>query len=175
MGGAPSLAGLSLITKRIVVGVGDMAVSNDQSSILSTYALGSCVGVVMFDPQRGIAGMLHVMLPDSKATPEKAIEKPHMFADTGMASLMKAVTSLGAKKENLSIYLAGGANVLKGADFFKIGERNSTTIKRYLLDQGLRTKREDLGGLNNRTLHFKISAGTVELKLPQETLTIQLT
>lgn len=175
MGGAPSLGSLGLLTKRIVVGVGDMAASNDSSATLSTYALGSCIGVIMLDPVKCVGGLLHIMLPDSKATPEKAAAKPHMFADTGMASLMKSMTGLGASKSSLKVYIAGGANVLKGADFFKIGERNSRAVKALLAQQGLRPVREDIGGLNNRTLHFKIAAGTVELKLPQGTQTIQLT
>ena len=69
MGGSPTIG--SVFAQRIVVGVGDMAVSNNTNMTISTYALGSCVGIVAFDPFVNVGGILHIMLPDSTLSPEK--------------------------------------------------------------------------------------------------------
>ena len=49
----------------IIVGVSDMKVSNDANASLITYSLGSCIGVVIYDPAVKVGGLLHFMLPDS--------------------------------------------------------------------------------------------------------------
>lgn len=151
-----------------------MAVSNNANVIISTYALGSCVGVVALDPSSQVGGMLHIMLPDSTLTPEKAARQPSMFADTGLRAFLRALYGLKVDRRRMRIFLAGGANVLSGSDFFKIGERNITAVKAFLHRERLPIMAEELGGLNNRTLHFKISAGTVDVKLPTGTKTIKL-
>jgi len=94
---------------RIVVGVSDLAVSNDPDTLLITHALGSCIGVTVYDPVSKISGMLHFMLPSSKTSAEKAAEKPAMFGDTGIPLLFKSVYELGANKDRLVVCAAGGA------------------------------------------------------------------
>ena len=79
-----------------------------------------------------------------------------------------------ADRRRLRLFLAGGANVLSGSDFFKIGERNITAIKAFIGRERLAVIGEELGGLNNRTLHFKIKEGTVEMKLPTGVKTIRM-
>jgi chemotaxis protein CheD len=172
MGGAPTIG--SIFSERVVVGVGDMAVSNNANVTISTYALGSCVGIVALDPQVQVGGMLHVMLPDSSLTPEKAAKQPSMFADTGMRSFLHALYGLHADRRRLRLFLAGGANVLSGSDFFKIGERNIVAVKAFISRERLAIVAEELGGLNNRTLHFKIKEGTIDMKLPTGMRTIKL-
>jgi chemotaxis protein CheD len=172
MGGAPTIG--SIFAERVVVGVGDMAVSNNANVTISTYALGSCVGVVALDPVVQVGGMLHIMLPDSTLTPEKAARQPSMFADTGMRAFLRALYGLRADRRRLRLFLAGGANVLSGSDFFKIGERNMVAVKAFINRERLSIIGEELGGLNNRTLHFKIKEGTVEMKLPTGIKTIRL-
>jgi len=172
MGGAPTIG--SIFSERVVVGVGDMAVSNNANVTISTYALGSCVGVVALDSVAQVGGMLHIMLPDSTLTPEKAARQPSMFADTGMRAFLRALYGLKADRRRMRIFLAGGANVLSGSDFFKIGERNIAAVKAFISRERLSVVDEQLGGLNNRTLHFKIKEGTVDMKLPTGLKNIRL-
>jgi chemotaxis protein CheD len=63
MSGAPSIA--AVFAQRVVIGVGDMAVSNNRNSVLSTYALGSCIGLIAYDPVAMCGGILHLMLPEA--------------------------------------------------------------------------------------------------------------
>src|SRR5262245_11655759 len=120
--GSPSIA--ALFAQRVVVGVGDAGVSNNPSITLSTYALASCVGVVAYDPLLKVGGLLHMMLPDSTISPQKAISQPAMFADTGLPLLFRSLAGMRAERHRLQIAIAGGASVLCATDSFKIGERN---------------------------------------------------
>lgn len=172
MGGSPSIG--SVFAQRIVVGVGDMAVSNNTNMTISTYALGSCVGVVAYDPFVSAGGILHIMLPDSTLSPDKAASQPSMFADTGWKVFWQSLLSLRAEKRRIKIILAGGASVISQSDMFKIGERNAVAIKALLLKEGLSTVAEELGGLNNRTLHLQLKTGSVEIKYPNSTKQLEL-
>ncbi|MFT3783296.1 MAG: chemotaxis protein CheD [Nibricoccus sp.] len=167
MAGAPTIG--ALFSQRVVIGVGDMAVSNNSIVTLSTYALGSCVGVIAYDPAAKAGGILHLMLPDSTISPDKAMKQPAMFADTGLPLLLKALTGVRADRSRMKIFLAGGASVLNGADPFKIGERNAVAVDKFLKANGYAIAGRDLGGNVNRTVHLEVGSGKVSLKMPDRT------
>lgn len=164
LGGAPGIG--SVFAQRIVVGVGDMAISNSANAILSTYALGSCVGVIAYDPMLVVGGLLHIMLPNSKLSPRKAVSQPSMFADTGLRAFLDGFQGLKCDVRRLRIMLAGGASVINRNDMFNIGERNITAVKEILRREGLHVRRKELGGFNNRTIHLDLSNGVVDMKTP---------
>jgi chemotaxis protein CheD len=168
MGGSPSVA--SLFAQRVVIGVGDMAVSNNTQVILSTYALGSCIGVIAYDPVVKAAGILHLMLPDSTISPDKALRQPAMFADTGLPAFFKSLVGLRADRSRLRLFVAGGASVIGGNDHFRIGERNARVTLDYLTREGYTVRRTEIGGAVNRTVHLEVSTGTVSLKMPTENI-----
>lgn len=172
MPGAPTVA--NLITQRLVVGVGELAVSNAVAVTISTYALGSCVGLVAYDPAVKAGGILHLMLPDSTLSPEKAQAKPAMFADTGIPAFFRAISGLRAERSRTRLFLAGGACVLAGPDNFRIGERNAVASQRMLAVYGCSVVGRELGGTVNRTLHLNVATGELTLKLPDRTLTYSL-
>lgn len=172
MAGSPTVG--AFFTQRVVVGVGDMAAANNSSVILSTFALGSCIGVVMHDSATKASALLHFMLPDSTISPDKAARQPAMFADTGFPSMMKAFLGLKGATTRAKCYIAGGAGVISGTDAFKIGERNIAAARLLVQRLGLVVVAADVGGINNRTLHLNISSGELTMKSPVETKTIQL-
>ena len=167
MAGLASIS--SIFAQRVVVGVGDMAVSNLGQVTISTYALGSCIGVVVYDPTLKAGGILHLMLPDSTISPAKAASQPAMFADTGLPLLFRAFIGLRAERRNLRILLAGGAAVLQGEDSFKIGARNAEAAKKFMQNNGLYVKFTELGGQLNRTIHLEVTSGRVTMKMPNGT------
>ncbi len=79
----------------LVIGVADCLVSDDPEAVLVTYALGSCIAVVIHDPVSRVGGLLHYMLPESTLDQAKAQERPYMFADTGIPLLFHRPTSWG--------------------------------------------------------------------------------
>jgi chemotaxis protein CheD len=172
MAGAPTVS--MLFEQRVVIGVGDLAVSNNTMVTLTTYALGSCVGVVAYDPVTRAGGILHIMLPDSSISKEKAARQPAMFADTGLPIFLRELIGVKADCSRLKIYLAGGACVLNGPDTFKIGERNSAAVKTLLAAQRLRIAGSDLSGTLNRTLHLELATGMLTIKLPDRNEKIPL-
>ncbi|REL38704.1 chemotaxis protein CheD [Rhodohalobacter sp. SW132] len=150
---------------RTVVGVSDVHVSAHPGDEIITYALGSCLGIAVYDPYAGVGGLLHVMLPLAKSDPEKAKMKPAMYVDTGLSLLLDRCYALGASKKNLVISVAGGASMKKNDedDYFKIGKRNFTTLRKLLWKNGFMIEHQDVGGNKSRTMTLRLSDGLVTI------------
>lgn len=143
---------------RHIVAVGDMKIGR-HSDLIVTHALGSCLGLVVYDPVQKIGGLLHAMLPLSKINPTKAEANPYMFVDTGVPALFKSLYEIGGQKSRMIIKAAGCGNPLGKNEMFKIGERNYTVLKKLLWKNNILLKTEDIGGTASRTLHFDIDTG----------------
>ncbi len=138
----------------VKVGMADMNVCASPDSII-TLGLGSCVGLVLYDPSTKICGMVHVMLPDSKSI--GVGNNLAKFADTGVEELLKMVVKKGAKKERLVAKMAGGAqmfSVNKDSPMLRVGERNVAAVKEELKKLGIRLIAEDTGENYGRTVIF---------------------
>lgn len=168
---SPTLAGFE---HKVVVGIADLAVSNNQNVILTTYSLGSCLGVAIYDPVVRVGGLLHLMLPDSGIDPAKAAANPAMFVDTGVPTLFRAAYELRADKHRLQIYVAGGAQIMDNSGFFNIGRRNYEALTALLARHSLHIQAEQVGGLVNRTLYLNLATGGVSLKVSGQTKDIAL-
>ncbi len=149
----------------MIVGVSDMKVSNDPDATVVTYSLGSCIGVVVFDPVAKAGGILHYMLPESSLDDEKAKKNPYMFADTGIPSLFKAVYKLGAKKQRMKVAVMGGSQILDQKGFFNIGKRNHTALRKMFFKNNVMRDYEDVGGNSNRTVRVEIKTGDIFNKI----------
>ena len=145
----------------IIVGISDLKVSNNIDDVLVTYALGSCVGITVYDPMAKVGGLLHFMLPESSLDMRKAGENPAMFADTGIPLLFKTCYELGAKKKRMIVKVAGGASILDDANFFRIGQKNVTAMKKLFWKNSVFIEGEDTGSNCNRTFSIHISTGKV--------------
>lgn len=148
----------------IVVDIADLAVSNDPAARITTYSLGSCIGVTLWDAQVKVGGMLHYMLPASELAPEKAEKFPAMFCDTGVPRLFRAAYELGATKRNLIVKVVGGSQLLDENDAFNIGKRNYLALRKILWKNGVMIESEDVGGSTSRTIRLSIATGELHLK-----------
>ena len=160
---SPTLAGL--IEQKLVVGIADLAVSNNPTLTLAAYSLGSCLGVSIFDPVEKVGGLLHVMLPESKIDPDKAQRQPAMFMDSGLPALLGAALELKVDQPRLQICVAGGAQVMDSSGFFSIGRRNYEMLKTILKEQGLNIHAEQVGGMVSRSMYLHLATGEVRLKI----------
>jgi len=149
----------------ILVGVGDMKVSNDPESTLVTYSLGSCIGVVIYDPVIKAGGLLHYMLPKSSLDGRKAKKNPYMFGDIGIPLLFKETYKLGAKKNRMKVIVAGGSQILDQKGFFNIGKRNYMTLRKMFWKNNVMVDFEDVGGNSNRTLKIELENGQAWMKI----------
>ena len=86
----------------ITVGIADCRTSGNDGDCLVTHALGSCIAVGIHDPVAAVAGLLHIMLPESSLDRAKASVQPFMFADTGIPALFRAAYAKGADKKRIS-------------------------------------------------------------------------
>jgi len=143
---------------KYVVGVGDMKLGR-KGDIIITHALGSCLGLVVYDPVSMVGGMLHAMLPLSKINVDKAKANPYMFVDTGVPALFREVYSIGGEKQRLMVKATGCGETLGKNEMFKIGERNHTILKKLLWKNNLLLDAEDVGGSSSRTLEFHLDTG----------------
>ncbi|NNL76299.1 MAG: chemotaxis protein CheD [Desulfobacterales bacterium] len=143
---------------KYVVAVGDMKIGQD-SDVLVTHALGSCLGLIVHDPVAKIGGLLHAMLPLSNINPQKAEANPYMFVDTGVPALFKALYALGGQKIRMVIKAAGCGNPLGKNEMFKIGQRNHAVLKKLLWKNNVLLETEDVGGTASRTVHFDVATG----------------
>jgi len=150
---------------KVVVGIAELAVSNNPNVTLATYSLGSCLGIAIYDPVVKAGGLLHIMLPDSTVDSVKAAKHPAMFVDSGVPALFRATYQLRAEKHRMIISVAGGAQILDSGGFFNIGSRNYDALIGLLKDHGLRIDAEQVGGMVNRTMHLNIETGGVSLKI----------
>ena len=146
-----------------VVGISDMKISQSASEVLITYSLGSCVGLSLFDPVRGIGGLVHCLLPLSKISKDKARSNPFMFTDTGVAALLQAMSDLGSTPKELVAKIAGGASPLEMQQPFKIGERNLVVLRKLLWRNSVLISGEDVGGTAPRTMRLYIGSGSTTI------------
>ena len=149
---------------QIIVGISDLKVSGNIRDVLITYALGSCIGVAVYDPYVKVGGLLHFMLPDSSLDGNKAQKNPAMFADTGIPLLFKSCYKLGAKKKRMIVKVAGGASILDNTNYFRIGKKNITALRKMFWRNNVLIDSEDTGKNYNRTVELHISDGKVLVK-----------
>ncbi len=149
---------------QIVVGVADLKASDCTEHVLVTHALGSCIGLAIYDPQAKVGGLLHYMLPESSLDVARALENPFMFADTGIPLLFRECYHLGAQKHRLKVKVAGGSQVLGGQEHFQIGRRNYAALRRLFLKNNVLIDQEDVGGCKARTLYLEIATGRTLVK-----------
>ena len=148
----------------IKVGMADLNICHSPDAI-TTLGLGSCVGVVLYDKTKKIAGMVHVMLPDS--TKVRQNQNKAKFADTGIDLLIEMLRKEGANVYALTAKIAGGAQMFaftSNNDMLRVGERNVEAVKEKLKSIGIRILAEDTGLNFGRTVEFFPETGDFVIK-----------
>jgi chemotaxis protein CheD len=139
----------------IKVGIADMNIVKAPCSI-RTSGLGSCVGVVIFDQSKEMAGLAHIMLPDSSLA-KSSVLNTAKYADTAIKELVEKLASKGARIPLLKAKIAGGAQMFQfssGSDIMRIGPRNVEAVKKELAGLRINIIAEDVGGNSGRTIEF---------------------
>ncbi len=147
------------MSKVITVGIADMKYTRNEG-VLITYALGSCVGVCLYDPVVKVAAMVHVMLPIKLDGSNDS--NVYKFANTGILATVKKMEAFGAVKKRITAKIAGGAKMFdipSEGTFGNIGLRNIESVKQVLKSEKIPIVGEDVGGNYARTLLFDSSNG----------------
>jgi chemotaxis protein CheD len=148
-----------------IIGVADMAISNNADDTLITYSLGSCIAVVIYDPVVRVGGILHLMLPEASMDLEKAKRKPAMFADSGIPVLFKQSYQLGASKKSAIVKIAGGSQIMDENGVFNIGKRNHLAVRKIFWKNNVVIAAEHVGGNVNRTVRLEMATGRLLVKV----------
>jgi chemotaxis protein CheD len=153
---------------QIVIGIGGLEVR--RGGCIVTYALGSCLGVTVFDAVSGVGGMLHAQLPLAARIPERARENPALFVDRGLTLLVERAIALGAEKRRLRLTVAGGANITAtDNDLFNIARQNLTIMRKILWQLGMIIAAEDTGGSTPRNLSLDLTTGATRVTCQRQT------
>ncbi len=154
-----------MVSTEIKVGIADLNLVLDPGTIM-TIGLGSCIGIALYDRTLKVAGLAHIMLPDS--TQFKSNTNPMKFADLAIPLLIEKMEKQGCKKRNLTAKIAGGASMFNFSDksiISDIGKRNGEAVKKTLKDIDIPILAEETGGNKGRTMIFQANDGVVILKV----------
>lgn len=149
----------------IKVGISDLNTVTAPHYI-RTSGLGSCVGAVIYDLPRKVAGLAHIMLPDSSLTREEKFNS-FKYANTAIPILIDKLVEIGARKFALQAKLAGGAQMFQfssGSDLMRIGPRNVSAVKEILNGYNIPIVASDVGGNSGRTIEFDPSTGKLWIR-----------
>jgi chemotaxis protein CheD len=127
--------------------MGEMAISATPGAELVAIGLGSCVGLVLIDLRLSIAGLAHIVLPDSMGK-DGPVAK---FADLAVPALVESVLTAGAERRHLRAILIGGAQMFITGSTMEIGVRNTLAVRQALSYADIPIQSEDVGGSAGRT------------------------
>lgn len=133
--------------------MGEMVVSNDPNEELVALGLGSCIGLAIVDRTAGVAGLAHIVLPESN---DRA-DQPGKFADTAVPELVAKMRKAGAFERRFETAIAGGAQMFEMSGGLDIGSRNESAVRAALAKARISVKAAQTGGNTGRTV--KISVG----------------
>lgn len=150
--------------KDLSLGLGEWAVSDDLQTTLVCLGMGSCVAFMAHDPVAQIAGMAHMVLPDSTAG-RVSTAAPAKFVDLAIPLVLARMEAMGASRGRLRIHLAGGAQMLQTSLALNIGERNTAAADQVLGALRLRVTTRDVGGMHGRTVRLSVATGAVDIRL----------
>lgn len=149
----------------LVVGISDYKTGR-APFVIVTYALGSCIGICLYDHVLKIGGLSHIMLPDSKMFTQNEINRMK-FADTAIPDMLNALCAMGADRRRITAKIAGGAQMFKvqeDSPIGMIGTRNTKSVKTVLSDLRIPIINEDTGADYGRTVYFDLETGSVRVQ-----------
>ena len=156
----------------VTVGIADLNAVKTPDSLI-TYALGSCVGICLYDNTAKIAGLAHIMLPLSTEAAGK-VDNKRRYADTGIMELIQTMNLMGASTMRMTAKIAGGAQMFKGnsSSMFNVGERNVAAVKKVLASYKIRIIAEETGADFGRTVLFHGESGAMEVRAAMKPIKI---
>jgi chemotaxis protein CheD len=133
--------------------------------VIITSGLGSCIGVTLYDKQKRVGGMAHVMLPKFPANKKEG--NPAKYADTALELLLDELSQKRVSKQRLEAKMAGGAQMFDFSSSepkMRIGARNIEAVKRELKKYNIPLLGEEVGKDYGRTMEFKVDTGEAIIK-----------
>lgn len=144
-----------------ILGLGDIYVTAQEEDILITYALASCIGLVLYCTKKKVLGMAHIVMPNSNNSVYEF--KKGYYADTAIDELMRIMQmKYGICPKDLQVKIYGGAQS-KIQDHFQIGDKNIAAVVDGLKEYNLCPVISETRGFESRTIEAKVSTGEVKV------------
>jgi chemotaxis protein CheD len=157
----------SLSEKPVIhVHQGEYFISGSRPVVACTV-LGSCVAVIMYDPELKLGAMNHGVMPRSATCVGRHCGDSAYFVDSSTQLIYKELLQAGADSSRLVVKVFGAASVLsldRGEQGFRMGCRNREAVLDTLRQLGLEAYRIDLGGERGRKIVFDPHNGDVWVK-----------
>src|SRR3954453_22235327 len=144
------------------VRMGEVAASAVAGDVLVSLGLGSCIGLALLDRRTGVAGLAHVVLPDSGGS---AAENPMKFADHAVPELVDRVVANGARRLRLEAALVGGASMFAtSSGAVEVGSRNEAAVREQLKSLRIPVIAAETGGKRGRTIRVYVETTMVTVR-----------
>lgn len=129
---------------------------------LITRALGSCLGITFYSPEKKTGAMAHPMLPDIDKAKMKS--NPNRYVNSVIVKTLDEMGKLEILKSRLEIKIFGGAHMfsfITADSLLNVGEKNIETAKELFGKLGLKIIAEEVGGTFGRTIELNLENGKV--------------
>lgn len=150
--------------RRATVAQGETRVSNETDLVLTTV-LGSCVAACFYDPVAHVGGINHYLLADGTASDPASMQRYGVYA---MEVLINAMLSMGAARHRLKARIFGGATMRQG--FRDIGGTNIEFARSFLRNERIALVGEDVGGSSARRVEFRPAVGLARCRSVTEAI-----
>jgi chemotaxis protein CheD len=120
-----------------------------------TTILGSCVAVCLWDPETGVGGMNHFLLPEWLSGDPQSPR----FAVGACEALLDRTVALGAWRAGLVAKVFGGSWAFAPAGDGALGGRNVKAAMSLLHEWGIPVAAEDVGGRAGRKVVYETASG----------------
>lgn len=112
--------------------------------------LGSCVSLCLFDRANHFGGMNHYIYPAAK----NRLAATASYGDAAILALYRSLLELGAKKNNLSAKIIGGAYLQNNSDSRLISLKNVDMCRRLVQKLNIKIAAQDTGGTEGRKVIY---------------------
>jgi chemotaxis protein CheD len=145
-----------------MVRMGELAVSSVPGDVLVSLGLGSCIGLALVDRRMGIAGLAHIVLPESQG---RGQGNPRKFADLAVPEMLSELDALGARRMRLEAILVGGASMFAVASTnLEVGQRNEAAVLELLMKERIPVVASATGGSRGRTIRVDVASSAVTVR-----------
>lgn len=148
-----------MINDEVRVKIADYKITQAPNKLI-TVGLGSCIGTLVYDERTKIAGLSHIMLPDSTAFTNQTTLNIAKFADSALPKMV-AELKKQAPNGHFKAKIVGGANMFNfqsQANSLNIGQRNITAVEAVLKKLRIPVIAKHVGGNSGRTMIVDLAA-----------------
>ena len=137
----------------------------ERQGVIVTLGLGSCVAIMLHDPEAGVGAMAHVLLPSHSLARDQT--NPAKFPETAVPFLIQRMLASGASRNRLVAKIAGGASMfaqLMTPGTVQMGERNIVASRNALHHASIPIIGQAVGGERGRSVRFWPHNGRCETR-----------